>query len=175
MPVHFLVLFLFGGIGFSLMLAGGVVLACESRKKKRCTAITSGHIVGYSFLSGFPSPIVEYNVEGVAFRAKRRFRAVVTVTKSGFLSQFQNAGEFSVYVSENDVVHLHRGAVINRRAAAQTLYPLGASLPVFYNAARPQQAYVEKIPQKRSIVALVFLYTGAGLILLGAALAFLFA
>ena len=78
----------------------------------------------------------------------------------------------SCYISENDVVHIRGGAALNLRAMAERLYPLGSSIPVWYDPEKPQRAYVEKLPVKGSIVGWVFVWTGLGLAALGILLSF---
>ena len=83
------------------------------------------------------------------------------------------AGKTVFFIDSKDIVHIHRGAYLNMRAEAERLYALGTTLPVWYNPEKPKQAYVERIPTKAPIEAVVFLWVGLGLILLGALLGFL--
>ena len=159
MPEGLLVFLTVGSIGLLLLLAGIFICILESRKKQNCTGETVGTVVRYSFANDFPAPIVEYMVEGKMY------------TKKGLPPS--GSRKNGVFVDSKDIVHIHRGAYLNMRAEAERLYPLGTTLPVWYNPEKPKQAYVEKIPTKAPIEAVVFLWVGLGLILLGALLGFL--
>lgn len=157
--------------GLVFMLVGILILALETRRKSRCTAMTTGTVVRYSFANGTPSPVAAYTVGGISYEKKRRFRGVVEVRTR--LSPKDLTGENqSCYISENDVVHMRGGAALNLRAMAERLYPLGSSIPVWYDPEKPRRAYVEKLPAKRSIVGWVFVWTGLGLAALGIFLSF---
>lgn len=67
--------------GLLFMLAGILTLVLEKRKKGRCTAMTMGTIVRYSFANRTPSPVASYTVGGVSYEKKRRFRGVVEVRR----------------------------------------------------------------------------------------------
>lgn len=157
--------------GLAFMLAGILILTLENRKKSRCTAMTTGTVVRYSFVNGTPSPVASYTVGGVSYEKKRRFRGVVEV-RTGISPKDLTGENQSCYISENDVVHIRGGAALNLRAMAERLYPLGSSIPVWYDPEKPQRAYVEKIPSKGSIVGWVFVWTGLGLAALGIFLSF---
>lgn len=157
--------------GLAFMLAGILILTLENRKKSRCTAMTTGTVVRYSFVNGTPSPVASYTVGGVSYEKKRRFRGVVEV-RTGISPKDLTGENQSCYISENDVIHIRGGAALNLRAMAERLYPLGSSIPVWYDPEKPQRAYVEKLPVKGSIVGWVFVWTGLGLAALGILLSF---
>ena len=171
MPEGLLVFLTVGSIGLLLLLAGIFICILESRKKQNCTGETVGTVVRYSFANDFPAPIVEYMVEGKMYTKKRRFRGSISIVRRGLPPS--GSRKNGVFVDSKDIVHIHRGAYLNMRAEAERLYPLGTTLPVWYNPEKPKQAYVEKISTKAPIDAVVFLWVGLGLILLGALLGFL--
>ena len=67
--------------GLLFILAGILVLVMEKRRKGRCTAMTMGTVVRYSYVNGTPSPVAAYRVGGVSYEKKRRFRGVVEVRR----------------------------------------------------------------------------------------------
>ena len=68
-----------------------------------------------------------------------------------------------VKVTKNDYLSI-AGGRMGKRDAMQ-MWPLESRMPVYYNPFKPQMSFVEKIPEKLSIVGLVFLLTGAFLII----------
>lgn len=152
--------------GLLFILAGILVLVLEKRKKSRCTAMTMGTVVRYSYVNGTPSPVAAYRIGGVSYEKKRRFRGVVEVRRNLSPKDWTEENQ-SCYISENDVLHIRGGAVLNLRAMAESLYPMGSSIPVWYDPEKPQRAYVEKVPVKGSIVGWVFVWVGLGFAALG--------
>lgn len=166
-----LVLLILAVPGLIIMLAGLLLFVLEKRKKSRCTAMTMGTVVRYSFVNGTPSPVAAYTVGGVSYEKKRKFRGVVQVRKNLSPRDWTWKNQ-SCYISENDVIHIRGGAVLNLRAMAESLYPMGSSIPVWYDPEKPRRAYVEKIPVKGPIVGWVFVWTGLGYVALGTILSF---
>lgn len=161
-----LMLLIMGGTGLLLALAGILIFIFEKRKKDRCTAVTTGTVTRYSFINGAPSPVVSYTVGGTAYERKRKFRGVVTVRTSFSPGDLKGKNQ-SCYISENDVVHIRAGSVLNLRSMAESLYPPGSSLPVWYDPDKPGRSYAEKIPEKSSIVGWVFFWVGLGFTAIG--------
>ena len=157
--------------GLLFMLAGILTLVLEKRKKGRCTAMTMGTIVRYSFANRTPSPVASYTVGGVSYEKKRRFRGVVEVRRKLSPKDWTEESQ-SCYISENDVLHIRGGAALNLRAMAESLYPMGSSIPVWYDPEKPRRAYVERVPAKGSIVGWVFIWVGLGLAALGTLMSF---
>ncbi len=155
------VLSIFCGSGLLLLAVGIVIFVLEKKKKESCTERTDGTVVDYRFTNGVPCPVAEYTVNGISYRKKKSFRGIISVQTPG------GNGKNQVYVDKNDVVHIRRGAFINMRRFAQELYPLGSFLAVWYDPANPRRAYVGKIPEKRTVTGIVFLWSGIGLVLLG--------
>ena len=159
-----LMLGILGGLGVLMAGTGIVIFVIEQKKKRSCIGQVIGMVSDYSFRNGALYPIVEYVVNGVTYRKKKSYRAIITV--QGFASHGKRS-----FVDEHDVLHIRRGSVLNLRELAKELYPQGACLPVWYDPQNPRRAYVERIPEKLSVCGLVFVWTGAGLIALGILLA----
>lgn len=164
-----------GTIGLLLVLSGILILRSEKRKRKNCTAVTEGNVIKYIFISNVPSPIVEYQVGGVRYQKRRKYRAVVSFerTRQGMLRDFDTLNNH-IYIDENDVAHIRRGVTINQREIAEQMYPMNSKLKVLYNPQNPKQAYVEKIPPKIPPTGWAFLWTGTGIAVLGIFLSMIF-
>ena len=65
------------------------------------------------------------------------------------------------------MLHIRGGAVLNLGAMAESLYPMGSSIPVWYDPEKPRRAYVERIPVKGSLVGWLFIWVGLGFAVLG--------
>lgn len=163
-----LLLWILGGMGLIFFAVGLLVLIQERRKKDRCTQQTWGTVVGYRYPSGAPAPVVEYQVEGAIYRKTRQYRAVISVTSRNVFREMRGEHATEFYVDDKDIAHIRqRGGIANLRAAGEAQYPMGSTLAVYYNPVKPRQAYVERVPEKRSVVGIVFLWVGLGLAVLG--------
>ncbi|GAA6491060.1 MAG TPA: DUF3592 domain-containing protein [Candidatus Bariatricus faecipullorum] len=154
-----LILAVLGGMGLVMLVIGILILVLDRRKKAACTGQTVGTVVKYSYLNGAPLPVAAYTVGGVPYQKKRYCRAVITVRRTGKKSR--------VWMDEKDTIHVHGGTVINLRAWAEQLWPMGSPVTVYFNPEKPKQAYVERIPQKSSFVGWFFLWMGLGFVLVG--------
>ena len=64
-----------GGLGIILALAGVIINIIAERQNKLCTQHTEGIVIQYGFPGdGRMYPIVEYFVDGVCYKAKKKFR-----------------------------------------------------------------------------------------------------
>lgn len=164
--VSLMIFLAISGTGLFFIIAGFLILIFEKSKKNNCTAMTEGVVVQHSFSNNTPAPIVEYNVAGINYRKKRYFRGVITTTRQLSMKDL-NPQNNSIYIDEKDVVHIHRGVIMNLRKEAERMYPIGSTLTVFYNPKKPRQAYVEKIPCKSSALGIIYLWVGLGCTVLG--------
>lgn len=163
--VALLAFLLMGGVGFLLILTGGILVFLQKRKTKACTSVTMGYVVDHRFPGdGRMYPIVEYQAAGHVYRAARRFRGYITTSRT--TQKHKELGR-QAYVSEKDYVHVVLGRVANVRAMAEDLWPLGSPVTVYYDPDRPSRAYVEKMPEKAPATSVVFLWVGIGVILCG--------
>lgn len=154
------------GAGILLAAAGLLCIMLEKQKRRACTAKTQGNVVRYSFLNGAPCPVVEYSVNGKTYRKKRRFRAIVTKQRVMAPSDFDPKNS-TLFIDENDVVHIKRGAILDLRGFAEEMYPIGSFLDVLYDPKKPQRGYVERIPRKLPITGPVLIASGAFVAVLG--------
>ena len=151
-------------LGVIFIVIGLFDIFFEKNKKKSCTAVIYGQVIGYSYINDSPAPVVEYNVEGINYKKRKCFRSVITVQR-GLLNS--NPSDNTMYVDDNDVLHINRGCIVNFRPLVEKLYPMGSILKVYYNPKKPKQAYVERIPKKSSIFGILFFSCGFIIILIG--------
>ena len=162
-----------GGPGLLLILIGVIIRLVQKKKMQACTMQTMGAVVDYRFRGeGRMQPVVEYEAGGKTYRVLRKFRGYVTVQKHNPAKPYQDSG---AYVSKRDFLHVPMRAVTNLRSMAQQLWPMGSSMPVYYDPARPERAYAEKLPDRMPAEAVIFIWVGAGLVLLSAVIAGLLA
>ena len=167
-----LALAVIGGPGLLIMLAGLWIRQVQKRKLRSCTAQTMARVADYRFRGeGRMQPVVEYEAGGRFYRTVRKFRGYVTVRKYNPAKPYQDSG---AYVSKRDYLHVPMRAATNLRTMAGELWPLGSSMPVYYDPARPERAFAEKLPERMPAEAVVFIWVGAGLVLLSIVMACLF-
>ena len=158
--------------GLLIMQVGVWIRQVQKKKVRSCTAQAMGRVADYRFRGeGRMQPVVEYEAGGRLYRTVRKFRGYVTVRRYNPAKPYQNSG---AYVSKRDYLHVPMRAATNLRAMAGELWPLGSSMPVYYDPARPERAFAEKRPERMPAEAVVFIWVGAGIVLLGAVLACLF-
>ena len=108
-------------------------------------------------------PVTEYQVGGRSYKAARHFRGYVVKSRNFGKNIYRGKG---AYVSEKDYVHVTLGRITNLRAMAEELWPLGSEMTVYYNPDNPKQAFVERLPVKAAVEGIIFIWTGAGIMLL---------
>lgn len=132
-----------GGLGAVFTVIGFLIIFLQKRKIHLCQDMTEGKVV-------------EYRVFGETYRRKRSFRGYV-------MKSWKSQEEPFVKVTKNDYLSI-AGGRMGKRDAMQ-MWPLESRMPVYYNPSKPQMSFVEKIPEKLSIVGLVFLLIGVFLII----------
>ncbi len=163
--IALLELVIVGGIGLLLTIAGIWICFAEKKRVKRCTHCVQGEVIEYHFNgNGSFFPVVRYVVDGTTYRVKRRFRGVITVEKSGLKKVYIDRG---AYVDEKDVLHVPMGAVTNMRSMAESLWPIGSPMSVYYDPLKPKTAYAEKCPRRMSLVSVLFIVLGLLIVALG--------
>ena len=146
-----------GGLGAVFTVIGFLIIFLQKRKIHLCQDMTEGKVVDYGYRgNGVIVPVVEYRVFGETYRRKRSFRGYV-------MKSWKSQEEPFVKVTKNDYLSI-AGGRMGKRDAMQ-MWPLESRMPVYYNPFKPQMSFVEKIPEKLSIVGLVFLLTGVFLII----------
>lgn len=152
-----------GGIGGVLILAGTVIHLVKKGKNKSCTQQTKGRVVRYGFPGdGRMYPIVEYAVDGTCYRTRKEFRGIITKKQSGFPVGVQA----KVYEDEKGWLHIQRGAIADLRLLAETLWPMGSQMTVYYDPNDPKRSYVDR-PLSGGFVSMMFVIMGAAAIAIG--------
>lgn len=144
----------------------------EKTLKKNCTASTTGHVIGYVYRGGdnggSVAPKVEFSVEGQTYRAYRHYKGIISVHKRGAAIKDASELEGDFHITEKDMFYVHTaGAVGNYKRMGERAWPIGTTLPVVYNPAKPRQAFVEKVVSIANIAGIVLLSAGGGLALIG--------
>ena len=156
------ILLLFGSI-FTLVaiiicLIALVIKRNAFKKRKKCSSQTSGIVVGHSMANrnGIHPPVVEYEVDGNKY--KKTYSVGLVVRQYGPLTKGQassiNEDKISINMNQyfqSDIMRFQ--------------FPIGSSIPVYYNPERPEQAFVGIIP--KSVVPKVFLIIGISFLAIG--------
>ena len=133
-------------------------------KKKRvgslCTERTVGEVIRYSTpsYSGVHLPVVEYVVNGMAYRVTGpRFKAVVTKYFSS-LSGNPNSEVESNLTTRDDLPEVLKVSVKKNSMISMTkspmmkLFPIGSEATVYYNSDKPKVAYVERFVAPSALI-----------------------
>ena len=125
-----------GGLGVILVLLGVIFNIIVKRQNKLCTKKTDGIVKQYGFPgNGRVYPIVEYFVNGTCYKAKKKFRGIITTQLSGVPVPMKS----EVYEDEKGWLHVKTGAIANLRQFAEQLWPINSKMTVkaieFYNKA----------------------------------------
>lgn len=124
----------------------------KQKKWKRCTAHTTGTVLRASNLnySGIHVPLVEYYVEGKAYRvAGPRFRGATvkeisspsqaeTVVKTNLTSKEKLPPKLRVKITHNP------SCMCILESPLMQLYPIGTFAEVYYDPQKPKRAFVQR-------------------------------
>lgn len=161
--IAWLELIMVGGIGFALALSGIIINIVGKKRNKACTEQTEGNVIQHGFPGdGRMYPIVEYSVNGISYKTKKKFRGVKTKSISGFPIHVQS----NAYEDDKGWLHVKVGPITNLRHLAEQLWPIGCKMTVFYNPSNPNQCYVER-PISGSFVSTMFVIGGGVVIFSG--------
>lgn len=153
---------LVGGLGFILTLSGMMIHIVAQRTNKLCTKQTEGIVVQYRFAGeGRMNPIVQYFVDGVCYKACKKFRGIITKQISGLPAYV----EPNVYEDEKGYLHVKIGPIANLRQLAEQLWPVGSKMTVYYNPENPKKCYIDR-PIYGSITSILFIIIGIVTIML---------
>lgn len=153
---------LVGGMGVLFIFSGVMITIVTKKQMKQCTKKVEGTVVQYRFPGGGSmNPIVEYVVDGNYYKAKKKFRGILTKRISGLSVHVQSGA----YEDEKGWLHLKIGSVANLRQLAEQLWPIGSKMSVYYNPNHPKRCYVDR-PVLGSAVSAVFIVTGLIMLIL---------
>lgn len=148
--------------------------------ERRCTGLTEGRVISYSFISynDIHLPVVEYTVNGVAYRVVGpKFKATVSS------SWRTPTGRVITEVRSNLIPGQPLPKVLRLNTRGNSLasamhsplaefYPVGGSARVFFNPNRPKESFVERWPGTEKLLLWVMIPT---IVVLVAALSFILA
>ena len=144
-----------------LSYPGGDTHSHLKRQNKLCTKKTDGIVKQYGFPgNGRVYPIVEYFVNGTCYKAKKKFRGIITTQLSGVPVPMKS----EVYEDEKGWLHVKTGAIANLRQFAEQLWPINSKMTVYYNPNNPKKCYVDR-PISKSFTSMMFIIMGTVTIL----------
>jgi hypothetical protein len=111
------------------------------------------------------APVVEYEAGGTKYTCKKRFAGIKKVHST-------RLDEPEAWEDEKGYLHVRTGIIANMRQLAQTLWPVGAEMEVYYDPDDPGTSCVG-VPVSNEFLCRVFLIAGAGIVALGILLYFL--
>lgn len=132
-------------IGIMQLILGLILLKIEKDKRKSAVALVKGKVVDYYFKEDIIAPVVMYEVMGKRYLQKRKFRAIVSI--KNFLTIKDLEIESHVCLDDDDILHVHGGAVNNYKPYLSRMYPMGSKVNVYYDPNKPKNSYVERIPE----------------------------
>ncbi len=159
------------GAGFLVALISVPFLAHACKIKSRCKAKTTGMVVEYKYKRNqntmCVAPVVEFFVNGTAYKAYRHYKGVAVSKRSLVKSDEQSGENNKMYISENDFFHIKMvGCHHDYDKLAQEKWPLGSEMQVIYNPEKPEQAFAEKVVLASNTAGKVLAIVGGGLIAL---------
>lgn len=134
----------------------------------RCTAETTGKVIGYSHFtmsaSGYAPPRVQYEVNGVTYVARGPlYSSYRTVTRSAPWLHNRMRRPVDDKLRNDQVFRMDydTNSAVSVKAPALEMFPIGGTIPVFYDPKRPKLAYVERFPHLRWVFWLSFSFAVA--------------
>ena len=109
----------------------------ELNRKKRSTESIRGSVVGYRYYTDAIAPIVEYVVNGKAFRRSLEYEWVTTVSLPWKSSKATSNPDL---LAKRLVLYTNSSVPYT----AKDFFPLGSPLTVWYNPNNPKESYVER-------------------------------
>lgn len=126
----------FAVLSFTIFLFRYLYLK-ELNRKKRSTESIKGSVVGYRYYTDAIAPIVEYVVNGKAFRRSLEYEWVTTVSLPWKSSKATSNPDL---LAKRLVLYTNSSAPYT----AKDFFPLGSPLTVWYNPDNPKESYVER-------------------------------
>ncbi len=134
----------------------------------RCTAQATGKVIGYSHFtmgaSGYAPPRVQYEVNGVTYVARGPlYSSYRTVTRSApwLHNRMRRPVDDKLKTDQVFRMDYDTNSAVSVKAPALEMFPIGGTIPVFYDPKRPKLAYVERFPHLRWVFWLSFSFAVA--------------
>ena len=159
-----------GGLGVILVLLGVTFNIIVKRQNKLCTKKTDGIVKQYGFPgNGRVYPIVEYFVNGTCYKAKKKFRGIITTQLSGVPVPMKP----EVYEDEKRMATCKNMELLQIcNQLAEQLWPINSKMTVYYNPNNPKKCYIDR-PISKRFTSMMFIIMGTVTILLSVLVFFL--
>ena len=109
-----------GGIGLVLIISGILMNMISKKHNKQCTKRVEGKVISYSFPGESRMyPIVEYVVDGITYKTKKKYKGFKSIKASGIPLPVKS----NAYEDEKGYLHIKSGAIVNVRQMAEKLWP----------------------------------------------------
>lgn len=106
-------------------------------------------------------PIVEYIVDGVTYKTKKKYKGIKSIKASGIPLPVKS----NAYEDEKGFLHIKSGAIVNVRQMAEKLWPINSKMIVYYNPYNPKICYVDR-PIYNSFASKMFIIMGSVVIVI---------
>ena len=159
MPVYIIFLFAIGGGSIYFLTAFFIYSYISkrfARRKNLATERVDGIVVGYAYAKQVIPPIVEYIVDGVAYKRQLEYRW--TMVKSAPWMSRKAVADTPDLLGENLVIS--RNSIVSNTNVLEEAFPKGSIMTVWYNPQNPRESYVERFCNKDKLykkLALLFL------------------
>ena len=156
MPLYIIFLFAIGGGSIYFLTAFFIYSYISkrfARRKNLATERVDGIVVGYAYAKQVIPPIVEYIVDGVAYKRQLEYRW--TMVKSAPWMSRKAVADTPDLLGENLVIS--RNSIVSNTNVLEEAFPKGSIMTVWYN---PRESYVERFCNKDKLykkLALLFL------------------
>lgn len=158
-----------GGIGLILIIFGILMNMISKKHNKRCTKSVEGKVISYSFPGESRMyPIVEYVVDGITYKTKKKYKGIKSIKASGIPLPVKS----SAYEDEKGYLHIKSGAISNVRQMAEKLWPINSIMIVYYNPDTPKICYIDR-PITNSFASMMFIIMGTVVIVISIIVFFL--
>lgn len=106
-------------------------------------------------------PIVEYKVDGITYKTKKKYKGIKSIKVSGIPLPVKS----NAYEDEKGYLHIKSGAIVNVRQMAEKLWPINSKMIVYYNPDNPKICYVDR-PIHNSFASMMFIIMGSVVIVI---------
>lgn len=149
-------LFTVGGLGLLIIIIGVIIKLITNNNNLKCTSKTEGVVIKHRFLGeGRMHPVVEFTVNEKKFLTSKKFNCIKQIHIGGLPVQINE----EAWEDEKGNLHVKTGPIANMRKLAETLWPLGSTMNVYYNSDKPKINYVDR-PITNNFLFYFFLITG---------------
>lgn len=151
-----------GGIGLVLIISGILMNMISKKHNKQCTKRVEGKVISYSFPGESRMyPIVEYVVDGITYKTKKKYKGFKSIKASGIPLPVKS----NAYEDEKGYLHIKSGAIVNVRQMAEKLWPINSKMIVYYNPDNSKICYVDR-PIYNSFASKMFIMMGSVVIVI---------